>query len=259
VGALLGGREPSSRVLVVLTCYLDDSGTDDECPVITMAGYVGFFPGWLNFENAAKAVYDNFRFDVFHAKDFEATKNKFEGWRRIKKQSYAVEIYETAKIANCLELGISFSVLKANYIARKRETRLDPNMSAYGYCFQAIMNHLLRDKVFNEILGRDGVTIDFVIESGNKNDDNIKQLFFNIREKYSLEKKLNAIAFSPKESSRAIQLADFLAYYSRRHVEATEKANGVAPAENFYLELMQKNCYTIGEVATDFHATKPTV
>jgi len=246
---------PETRLLVVLTCYLDDSGTHDDCPVITMAGYVGFTPQWLLFEEAAKAIYENYGLVEFHSREFHRTEQPFDGWRRIKKQTYAKEIYDAGRDCRALEIGIAFSVRKDAYAKRKLETGLNAQMSAYGFCFSAILEHLLRDPVFKEILGRNGVDITFVIECGNANDGDVRRIFNETRAKYRLEHKLNSIAFQPKDSSRAIQLADFFAFYSRRHVEATERAGGEVPEENFYLQQMQDHIYVIGEVATDFHPT----
>jgi len=151
----------------------------------------------------------------------------------------------------------SSSIASGRQVAVTIETGLNARTSAYGFCFTAILNHLLRDAVFTEILGRSGVDITFVVESGNANDDDVKRIFSEIRAKQRLEHKLNSIAFHPKDSSRALQLADFFAFYSRRHVEATERAGGQAPEEDFFIEHMQNHIYVIGEVATDFHAAKP--
>jgi hypothetical protein len=74
------------------------------------------------------------------------------------------------------------------------------------------------------------------VEAGNDNDEDVKRTFNNIRAKYGLERKLNSIAFQPKNSSRALQLADFFAFYSRRHVEETERSGGAIPEENVFFE-----------------------
>jgi hypothetical protein len=42
--------EPRRKVVVVLVCKLDASGTDCGNKIVTMAGYVGLLPGWSEFE-----------------------------------------------------------------------------------------------------------------------------------------------------------------------------------------------------------------
>jgi hypothetical protein len=73
-------------------------------------------------------------------------------------------------------------------------------------------------RCWNKLLGRNGVDISFVIEGGNKNDNNILNVFNAVRRKYKLENKLKSISFMNKDSSKALQLADFFAFFSRRVV-----------------------------------------
>jgi hypothetical protein len=116
-----------------------------------MAGYIGFAPGWADFERAATEIYSNYGIgEVFHARAFHASDNVFKGWSRIKKQTYACEICDAAKNAHAIEIGLTMSVLKSAYKKRKIETGLDRTMSSYGYCFGAIMNHLLVDEVLEQ-------------------------------------------------------------------------------------------------------------
>lgn len=112
--------------------------------------------------------------------------------------------------------------------------------------------------VLKEILGKNGVEISFVIESGNKNDANLIRIFDFIREKYQLHDKLRSIIFSPKDSSRALQLADFFALYSRTHVEAAERNNGIPPANDFITSRLIEGVHLIDIVATDFFVQDPS-
>jgi hypothetical protein len=201
---------------------------------------------------SSSANSENFHFS-FSQSSRNLTIISKEGWRRIKKQTYAKEIYDAGREARALDIGVTFSVRKDAYERRKLETGLNVNMSAYGFCFTAILNHFLRDPVFKEILGRNGVDITFVVEAGNDNDEDVRRIFNSLRAKYRLEHKLNSIAFQPKGSSRALQLADFFAFYSRRHVEATERSGGEMPEENYFIQQMHDHIYVIGEVAADFH------
>ena len=77
--ALRGGRDCQQRLILVLTCYLDDSGTTSDCPVITMAGYIGFAAGWADFEKAAAEIYSNYGIgEVFHARRFSRFTQRFQ-------------------------------------------------------------------------------------------------------------------------------------------------------------------------------------
>jgi hypothetical protein len=74
----LGVSDPKRRAIVVLVCKLDASGTDDENPIVTMAGYVGLLTGWLDFEVRAREHFYRYGVDVLHAKKFYDTDGDFE-------------------------------------------------------------------------------------------------------------------------------------------------------------------------------------
>src|SRR5689334_21046002 len=87
VFALVVG-DPALRLIAVLVCKLDASGTDAANPVITMAGYVGLLSGWLDFEVRARKVLDDYGVCVLHAKEFYDTDGDFKGWGRSKKENF---------------------------------------------------------------------------------------------------------------------------------------------------------------------------
>jgi hypothetical protein len=68
----------------------------------------------------------------------------------------------------------------------------------------------------------------FLVESGNPNNSDVEPIFHRYvqTKEFGLEKALRSITFVPKDSCVAIQLADFIAYYTRRHTEACIKAGG---------------------------------
>ena len=72
----------------MIVCYLDDSGTDDAAPVLTMAGYLGTYTGWALFEQDAKKVFDDFGVKVLHGKEFNDTKGDFRKWSKQKKEKF---------------------------------------------------------------------------------------------------------------------------------------------------------------------------
>jgi hypothetical protein len=69
----LGVDDPKRRLVAVLVCKLDASGTDAANPIVTMGGYVGMLSGWLDFEVRARALFDRYGVTVLHAKEFYDT------------------------------------------------------------------------------------------------------------------------------------------------------------------------------------------
>jgi hypothetical protein len=59
IGPVLG--RDRDRSIVVLVAHLDDSGTDREAPVVTMAGYVSRLSQWSVFEADSDKIFSNYR------------------------------------------------------------------------------------------------------------------------------------------------------------------------------------------------------
>jgi hypothetical protein len=72
----------------MLYFFLDDSGTDDRSPVITMAGYVAHSHHWAIFDKRAKKLYPCYGITKLHSSDFHGTKGEFAGWTGDKKMEF---------------------------------------------------------------------------------------------------------------------------------------------------------------------------
>ena len=71
--------------------------------------------------------------------------------------------------------------------------------------------------------------VSFVLETGHENNPEAEKVFNDVRRLYGdAAAALRSICFVPKESCRAIQMADLFAFYSRRHGVETYLAS---PAE----------------------------
>ncbi len=115
----LGAVSPHLKVVVVLVCKLDASGTDRTNKIVTMAGYVGLLPGWSEFEIAATKIRDDYGVSVLHAKEFYDTKGDFSGWSRDRKLQFVKDIHSAS--LRKLELGVSFSVEKSVFLDAKKQ------------------------------------------------------------------------------------------------------------------------------------------
>jgi hypothetical protein len=72
---------------MILTGYLDESGTHRGASVSVMAGFVADARQWGKFEKRAGKLFKRFRVDIFHTIDVRRTDKDFEGWsvdRKIK-------------------------------------------------------------------------------------------------------------------------------------------------------------------------------
>jgi hypothetical protein len=121
-----------------------------------------------------------------------------------------------------IALGISMSVLKSAYKARTVARGKKRTATAYATCFLWILDKILRDVRLGRISHADGLA--FILECGNEHNSEVEEQFYKVRELHNLQGVLRSIRAVPKDSCRAIQIADLLAFYSRRRgVSSLEK------------------------------------
>ena len=97
----------------MLVCYLDDSGKDPQNRITTLAGYVADADAWLKFEEEVEPIFTEYDVPVLHAMKLHKTDKPFNGWKIIKKQSFAYKICR--KMSPYIPLGMSVSAPKENY------------------------------------------------------------------------------------------------------------------------------------------------
>lgn len=229
VGPCIGQDDPDRRFVAVLVCYLDDSGSGDE-PIITMAGYIGAYPRWLEFEQAAKKIFDKFGITELHGKEFNDTNGQFEGWRQKKKEAFAALLY--LQLRGISALGIDCGITRAAYRKARIKHGHYPNESGYGNCFRRIVDTIMQSDMMKYYAAEHKGTLSFVVEAGNKNDADILRVFNEMKynpNHVGVVDVMKSVAFADKGSTIALQMADFLAFHSRRYKSQCEKAKSYLP------------------------------
>lgn len=234
---------------MTLVCYLDDSGTDKENSLVTMAGYIGTADSWRAFEESAHTILDEHGISIVHAKELYSNDGEFAGWSIDKKCKFIQKL--NAVLAPRVGLAISFSTLKNSF--KKRQEGRTKTQSPYGFCFSGVIDRLLKDDGFMKVVKQSGVNISFAIEDGNKNNNEILQRYMRLKEKHGSELSfLSDMAFVKKNSSIAIQMADLFAFFTRRHAVAMEKNNREPIEHHRYLTTLRMGIRDVGFAATDF-------
>lgn len=200
---------PPDRPVIVFSFYLDDSGTSG-LPVVTMAGFIAPLAQWDVVEPATHEIMNRYEVPVFHAKEFHDTKPPFAKWSKIKKRTFVDEVFTAA---DGRIFGLSMTVRKSAHLAAQSGGML-PSMSPYGVCFSALVLRAVLDPQVGPSVRKDGVS--FLVESGNKNNAELEEMFHNFSTAPAFEGALRSLTFIPKGSCRAIQIADLFAFYSRR-------------------------------------------
>ena len=247
----------SARYVMAIECYLDDSYDIHKIPITTMAGYVSTEEAWKLFELEARKHLDCFSVSVFHSKPFHSSDCEFAGWSGDKKICFLEGLFDILS-RNAL-YGISVSALSKVHKQRKAETGLSKTQSPYGFCFNVILDTLLRDEAIKEAIETKGATLSLKVEEGNPNNAGIRSTYMKIKGQYSLQKQLSGIGFVPKKSCVAVQAADAIAFYSRRHAQAVEE-NGREPVPyDRFLKIILERLPHATTLAYDFHGALPII
>jgi hypothetical protein len=247
---------PSAKGDYVLVCKLDMStATDNPFGVVCMAGYVGLLTAWLEFEQTARLIFDRYGVTVLHAKEFYDTDGEFDGWSRDKKEAFIREIQRKCIVGH-LDAGIIFGTPKTEWLKAKRKHNLEHRQSAFGFCFKAIINQIFADVVIGKAIAL-GETLSFVLESGDNNAGDAERIFEEAKAFSDWNRrKLYSFGFASKESAIGLQIADFLAVTSRKHIDKYSDERGYAE-ETAIASILQERIYLIDQVAVSFFPTNP--
>lgn len=196
-------------------CYLDDSGTSDSS-IVTLAGFVARHTDWLKFELSWEDVLSGANVEVLHTKEFHDTKPPFKGWSRLKKRDFVDSLFAIAagKMGG-ISASVRISDIKKTKIDIQKLHQMSPICVSFGLILAQVYQKICRDPSFK------GLSV--FVEAGNKNNKEIEKYFNNISNASIFEGKLKSIQFINKNHCRAIQIADFLAFYSRRHMQRFDK------------------------------------
>jgi Protein of unknown function (DUF3800) len=246
--------------MVVLVCYLDDSGKDPQNPIETVAGYIAKEDAWAAFESEVEPIFIEKKVPILHAKQLHDTDGPFQGWSRLQKQAFVARVGQVS--SRHLITGLSMSALKGSYeehaLDRAKGTPSRRTVTPYTFCFQVIVDWILRGVSTGRLAHSEGVS--FVLECGHENNPQAEQEFYWVREHYNLQTVLKSISFVPKDSCRAIQLADLVAFYTRRDGVLLLKAEN-DNKETYEMDIMLKIILEAvpirGFVATGFHDRRP--
>jgi len=244
----------------VLVCYLDDSGKDPQNPITTVAGYIAKEDAWEAFESQVEPIFVEKRVPILHAKELHDTNGPFQGWSRLQKQAFIARIGQVS--SKHLIMGLTMSALKGPYeeqaLYRAESYPSRTTVTPYTFCFQVIVDQILRGVSTGRLAHSEGVS--FILECGHENNPQAEQQFYWVREHYNLQSVLKSISIVSKNSCRAIQMADLVAFYTRRDGVAFLKArdeNKDTYEMDIILKIILEAVPIRGFVATGFHDRPP--
>src|SRR5579863_3291764 len=108
----LAHRWESEQLFMILTSYLDESGTHGG-PVTVMAGFLADARQWRKFEKRTTKLFTRFRVDIFHTIDVRRTDKDFEAWSVDRKIEFLDEFRHI--INETTEMGYAAVLLEKDY------------------------------------------------------------------------------------------------------------------------------------------------
>ncbi|MCP3414223.1 DUF3800 domain-containing protein [Bradyrhizobium brasilense] len=190
-----------------------------------MSGYIAPEHRWASFETAARRIFDAFGVAELHAKEFNDTKDDFKGWSRRKKEAFVLCLY--SELRRNSVLGIDSGIARSAYNRARFELGHYPNQSRYGNCFAWIVDTIMRSDMMQYYATTHKATLKFIVEAGNKNDSDIVRTFDEMKHNpyhRGVVDVMDSVSFVEKGSTIALQMADFLAFHSRRCKTQCDKA-----------------------------------
>jgi hypothetical protein len=208
---------------MILTAYIDESGTHAESPISVMAGYVGTSAQWEGLEADWSALVRKAGVRHIHAVELFKRTKQFKGWKAEDVNALAVSLDEV--IATHLQVGFSVVVrdddYKNIYGAGPHPRRLAKD-SKYGICFRACLAFVPSYIASEFILAQQTAvaqqaTINFVLEQGHRNAGDAQRLFKHYKADALPEwqRFVGTMDVSTK-GNPGTQAADFLAYCTYR-------------------------------------------
>jgi hypothetical protein len=240
----------------LLVSYLDESGTNEQSPIVTIGGYIALVSAWPNFEASTRSIFDAYGVRHLHGVEFQNRKPPFKTWSPIKQRTFVIELFDAVR--RTVELGVTFSVRKDAYLQAKRTHARNRSESAYGYAFRCALDQILRDEVIRRVIADHRATLSFVVESGCANQNDLRRIFEEHKAHRSLAGIIGKLDFADKKSTIALQTADFLAYQSRRYVADCEALGGKHTPMPDVLKIMTDGIVYCDAVATGFYPAKPS-
>jgi hypothetical protein len=199
---------------MMLTAYIDESGTHGPSPVSVMAGYVADARQWRNYEKRTEKLFRRYHVNVFHAIGVKRGDPPFKGWSVDKKLSFMDDF---GVINNDLEFGFT-AILRASdyeqFYAKKDRPKKVIQDTKYGVLFRATVAGMV------EVIGSQAgkwprdLQLNFVLETGHRNAPDAARLYDWCRSKMSerARKALGPMSFDTKANCLPLAAADHLAY-----------------------------------------------
>jgi hypothetical protein len=162
---------------VIITSYMDESGTHKGLRRTTMAAIMGNARQWSRFESELDKIKKQYAFQVFHTKDFKSKSGEFSEWSNEKCLAVVskLSLLTGQGLMHGSVFGVTDEIYKRYRVQMPPRVRLE---SKYGLCFRmCLINQISEiDRRLSSHKKYGSTRLHVVVESGHKNAGDAERL-----------------------------------------------------------------------------------
>ena len=201
---------------MILTTYLDESGTHAESPVLIMGGIVGRPEQWADYNRKWVRLRKKHMFECFHSKELKDGDGEFKNWSMWSKQRL---ISDLDKHQNKNSMFRFVTVVNKEEFQQHYKTGPSPKKfqldSVYGMCFRLSLAFTL--ELVERSVGLEGNEFDFIVENGAKGAGACPEIVNQIKKHVpDLREILGTCVLKEKCDLPGLQGADAVSYSGYR-------------------------------------------
>lgn len=232
---------------MTLSFFADDSGNAQD-PIATLAGCLSTTMHFDNFEKEARIYFKERRICRLHTHKLWHRSGPFKGWNREETRIFASDLFDI--VEKYVPRGISFSTDIESHSRGKREYNIAKERSPFAFCLKGIVSLMKQDDVISKCLDDEGGSVSFILESGSSHNGDALTEFNRISK---VDPKFASMTFADKDQYIALQIADFLSFFSRKLWinKITGREDG---SEEFFDRVVQKKIIVHRRYANEFYA-----
>ncbi len=213
---------------MILTAYIDESGTHSGSPITVMGGTLGTANQLRKFEIDFSRIQKEGGFTVLHAKNL--IKERPEKFLAVSDMVLS-SIYKNS--IHGFVVNIDNDAFTTQYRSgdHPKKLRLD---TAYGLCLRFCLWQIISEVSRREFHHRkfNESQVHIVMESGHKHAGDAARVFEEVRKELAADGNdlLASLTFAPKETCGAIMAADMIAHISYA-VDVARRAGRISPRD----------------------------
>lgn len=198
-------------LVAVQRIYMDESGTHDGSPVVTVAAYIGRPKAWKAFTKEWNREKKPIK--VFHSVDCASLRNEFEGWGEQQRNEYCANLLPVLARNQIYGLSMSFPLPELERELSAHSGAKETFGNPYVACFRITARMIV---CFLEYLGSNE-RLAFIHEDNDYTGE-AEDAFNFVKKTRDRHYGPMSLTFGGKSDYVPLQAADVLAYESNKRV-----------------------------------------